>query len=51
MKRRVYKSYLRSAMLYESETWCMRENEVAFLRRAKIYGKGNVRCKVGQQEK
>ena len=29
------KSYVRSAMLYKSETWCLRENEVAILRRAK----------------
>ena len=34
MKRKVYKSYVRSAMLYGSETWCLRENEVAILRRA-----------------
>ena len=25
---------VRSAMLYGSETWCLRENEVAILRRA-----------------
>ena len=36
MKGKVYKSYVRSAtsMLYESKTWCLRENEVAILRRA-----------------
>ena len=34
MKRKVYKSYVRSAMLYGSKTWCLRENEVAILRRA-----------------
>ena len=35
MKGKIYKSYVRSAMLYESETWCLRENEVAILRKAK----------------
>ena len=34
MKGKVYKSYVRSAMLYGSETWCLRENKVAILRRA-----------------
>ena len=34
MKRKVYKSDVRSAMLYGSETWCSRENEVTILRRA-----------------
>ena len=33
MKGKVYKSYVRSAMLYGSETWYLRENEVAILRR------------------
>ena len=33
MKGKIYKSYVRSAMLYGSETWCLRENEVAILRR------------------
>ena len=35
MKRKVYKSYVRSAMFYESKMWCLRKNEVAILRRAK----------------
>ena len=30
----VYRSCTRSAMLYGSETWCLRENEMAILRRA-----------------
>ena len=34
MKEKVYKSYVRSTMLYGSETWCLRENEVAIVRRA-----------------
>ena len=34
MKEKIYKSYVRSAMLHGSETWCLRENEVAVLGRA-----------------
>ena len=34
MKGKIYKSYIRSAMLYGRETWCLRESEVAILRRA-----------------
>ena len=30
----VYCTCVRSAMLYESETWCLRESEIAILRRA-----------------
>ena len=33
MKGRVYRTCVRSAMLYGSETWCLRETEVATLRR------------------
>ena len=33
MKARVYKSCVRSAMLYRSEAWCLREKEMAILRR------------------
>ena len=32
-KGMVYRSCVRSAMLYGSETWCLRENEMAILRR------------------
>ena len=32
-KEKVYKSCVRSAMLYGSEAWCLREKEVAILRR------------------
>ena len=35
MQERIYQSYLRSAMLYGSETWCLRENEMAILRKVK----------------
>ena len=35
MKERIYQSCIRSAMLYGSETWCLRENEVATLRKTK----------------
>ena len=34
MKRKIYKSYVRSAILYGSKMWCLRENEIAILRRA-----------------
>ena len=34
MKGKVYRTCVRSAMLYGSETWCLRENEMAILRRA-----------------
>ena len=33
MKGMVYRSYVRLAMLYGSETWCLRENEMSVLRR------------------
>ena len=32
-KGMVYRSCVRSVILYGSETWCLRENEMAFLRR------------------
>ena len=31
--RRIYQKCVRSAMPYGSETWCLRENEIAILRR------------------
>ena len=33
VKGMVYRSYVRVAMLYGSETWCLRENKIAILRR------------------
>ena len=33
LKGMLYQSCVRSAMLYGSETWCLRENEMAILRR------------------
>ena len=35
LKGMVYRSCVRSAMLYGSESWCLRENEMAILRRTK----------------
>ena len=35
MKGMVYRSCVRSAMLYGSETWCLRENEMIIFRRTK----------------
>ena len=32
MKEKVYKSCVRSAMLYGSAAWCLREKEMAILR-------------------
>ena len=42
MKGIIYRSCVRSAMLYGSETWCLRENEMAILRRTE-------RVMVGEQ--
>ena len=33
INRMVYRSCIRSAMLYGSKTWCLRENEMVILRR------------------
>ena len=33
MKGKIYKIYVRFAMLYRSETWCLQKNEVAILRK------------------
>ena len=33
MKGKVYRCCVRSAILYESEVWCLKENEKAILRR------------------
>ena len=35
MKERIYQSSSRSVMLYGSEMWCLRENEMAILKRTK----------------
>ena len=35
MKGKVYKSFVRSTTLYGSETWCLREKEIAILRTKK----------------
>ena len=50
IKERIYQSYIRSVMLYGSETWCLKENEMVILRRAK---KAMMRamCKVKVMEK
>ena len=33
MKGRIYQSCVKSAKLYGSDTWCLRENDMAILRR------------------
>ena len=50
MKEKIYKSYVRSAMLYGSKTWCLRKISSYLEKSRKIYGEGNVQCKVGGQE-
>ena len=38
-------------MLYGSETWCLRENEMAILRRTESDGESNVWCETdGEKE-
>ena len=51
-KGMVYRSCVRSAMLYGSETWCLRENEMVVLRRTqRPYDESNVWCKTdGEKE-
>ena len=44
MKGRIYQSCVRSAMLYGSETWCLRENEMTILIRT---GKAMLRAMCG----
>ena len=44
----VYQSCVRVAMLYGSETWCLRENEIAILRRTeRAMVRAMVRAKCG----
>ena len=50
MKGKIYQSSVRSAMLYGSETWCLRENEMAILRRAEK-AMMKAMCKVNVIEK
>ena len=37
MKGKIYKSYVRSTMLYRSKTWCLRENKIAILRKSERF--------------
>ena len=46
MKGKVYCSCVRSAILYGSETWCLKENEKAILRRTE---RAMVRSMCGQK--
>ena len=46
---RIYQSYIRSAMLYRNKTWCLRENEMAILRRTEKTMRAL--CKVKMTEK
>ena len=49
-EEKVYKSYVKSAMLYKGKTWSLTENKVTILRVERLYREGNVWCKVGGQE-
>ena len=42
LKGAVYKSYVRPAMLYGSEAWCLKESEINILNNRKIHGESNV---------
>ena len=42
LKGAVYESYVRPAMLYGSETWCLREREMGVLRRTETHGERDV---------
>ena len=46
MKERIYQSYIRSAMLYGSETWCLKENKMAILRTKKAMMRAMCKVKV-----
>ena len=46
MKGKIYRCCVRSAILYGSETWCLKENEKAILRRAE---RAMVRAMCGQK--
>ena len=46
MKGKVYRCGVRSAILYESEKWCLKENEKAILRRTE---RAMVRAMCGQK--
>ena len=47
----IYQNCVRLAMLYGSEKWCLRENEMAVLRRTKrVSGESNVWCQTGGEK-
>ena len=47
MGEKVYKSFVRSAMLYGSEAWCLREKEMALLRRIERIERAMIRAMRG----
>ena len=49
MKGKVYRCCVRSAILYGSETWCLKENEKAILR-TESYGESHVRSESCRQK-
>ena len=42
LKGAVYKSYVRLAILYGSEAWCLMESEMGILLMTEIHGESNV---------
>ena len=46
MKGKVYRCCIRSAILYESKTWCLKENKKGILRRME---RAKVRAMCGQK--
>ena len=50
MKGKVYCCCVRSAILYGSETWCLKENENVNFKNGESYGESHVQSESGRQE-
>ena len=50
MKGKVYRCCVRSAILYGSEVWCLKENEKVNFKNGESYGESHVRSESGRQE-
>ena len=51
MKGKIYKSGVRSAMLYGSEAWCLRERDGNFEKNRKTYDSSNMWCEAIRSKK
>ena len=51
MKGKIYKSCVRSATLYGSEAWCLRERDGNFQKNRKSYDSSNVWCEAIRSKK